>query len=155
MIEPAEAEAKAAPDATACELPLGPDPLDLFFRGADADGTPVPDLLRRGRAPSPATRRAAIAAARDEIRRVLMGYDVNPERGEKLAAFLEAPLPDGLSEAFRWELAEIRHELTLFADVEQLFVRAPSARRAPASPRPRTTPSCGATCGGCPRAAPG
>ncbi len=30
--------------------------------------------------------RAAIEASRDEIRRILMGYDVNPERGKRLVA---------------------------------------------------------------------
>ena len=104
-------------------LPPEPDPLDLFFGGVDHP-TDTPDLRTAEESPL-ADRRSAMQAARDEIRRVLMGYDVNPERGEKLAAFLEAPIPDGLSEVFRWELAEIRHELTLFADVEELFSRAP------------------------------
>ncbi|MEM7410596.1 MAG: biotin carboxylase N-terminal domain-containing protein [Myxococcota bacterium] len=97
------------------------DPLDGFF----VDG--VPDLAQAEQA-AQGERRAAMDAAREEIRRVLMGYDVNPDRGEKLAAFLEAPLPDGLSDGFRWELAEVRRELTLFADIEQLFSRAPLPR---------------------------
>jgi acetyl/propionyl-CoA carboxylase alpha subunit/acetyl-CoA carboxylase carboxyltransferase component len=105
------------------ELRLEPDPLDLFFADA-GDAGAAPDLRAAEAAPL-AERRAAMEAARDEIRRVLMGFDVNPERGEKLAAFLEAPLPEGLSEPFRWELAGIRHELTLFADIEELFSRAP------------------------------
>src|SRR6202007_1343049 len=71
---------------------------------------------------------AAMESAREEIRRVLMGYDVDTERGEKLVAFLEAPLPAALSESFRWELAALRHELGLFADIEQLFSRAPLPR---------------------------
>jgi acetyl-CoA carboxylase carboxyltransferase component len=104
-------------------LPLEPDPLDLFFGGSDAPGDEV--HLETAESAPAADRRAAVTVARSEIRRVLMGYDVNPERGEKLAAFLEAPLPEGLSEAFRWELAEIRHELTLFADVATPFSRAP------------------------------
>ncbi|HEY5656644.1 MAG TPA: biotin carboxylase N-terminal domain-containing protein, partial [Myxococcota bacterium] len=104
-------------------LPVEPDPLDLFFGGVETPGG-APDLSAADAAPA-AVRRAAMDAARDEIRRVLMGYDVNPERGEKLAAFLEAPLPQGLSEPFRRELTEIRHELTLFADIEVLFSRAP------------------------------
>jgi acetyl/propionyl-CoA carboxylase alpha subunit/acetyl-CoA carboxylase carboxyltransferase component len=106
------------------QLPLGPDPLDLFFRPGEADGPPVPDLLVADAAQAE-LRRAAITAARDEVRRLVMGYDVNPERGEKLAAFLEAPLPEGLSESFCAELSEIRHELSLFIDIEQLFIRAP------------------------------
>ncbi|MGH7337034.1 MAG: biotin/lipoyl-containing protein, partial [Myxococcota bacterium] len=100
-----------------------PDPLDSFF----ADESGVPDLLRAEMAPEP-ERLAAMEAAREEIRRVLMGYDVDLGRGEKLAAFLEAPLPNDLPESFRWELAAVRHELGLFADIEQLFSRAPLPR---------------------------
>jgi len=100
-----------------------PDPLDSFF----SDGGGTPDLLGAEAAPE-ALRLAAMQAAREEIRRVVMGYDVNPERGEKLAAFLEAPLPGELSESFRWELAAVRRELVLFADIEQLFSRAPLPR---------------------------
>lgn len=102
------------------ELPREKDPLELFF-GADAE---TPDL--RAADTAPAQRRAdAVRTARDEIRRVLMGYDVNLARGERLAAILETPLPVGLSEDFRREFAEIRHELGLFVDVEELFSRAP------------------------------
>ena len=96
------------------------DPLELFFTGRDG----ALDLRAADRA-EPDARRAALEVVRDEIRRVLLGYDADPERGELLAAFLEAPLPEGLSEAFRRELAEIRNELTVFVDVERLFVRTP------------------------------
>ncbi|MFP8881487.1 MAG: carboxyl transferase domain-containing protein, partial [Myxococcota bacterium] len=115
------------------ELPPNSDPLDLFFRPSADSSEPtgieeltVVDLLAAERADTE-SRRLAMDAARDEIRRVLMGYDVNPLRGERLVSLLEAPLPDSLSESFRWELAEIRHDLTLFADIEQLFVRAQHA----------------------------
>jgi acetyl/propionyl-CoA carboxylase alpha subunit/acetyl-CoA carboxylase carboxyltransferase component len=121
-IEPVGDEA-ARVEEERLELHVEPDPLDLFFGGAEAPGG-VADPQAADAAPVEA-RRAAMEAVREEIRRVLMGYDLNPERGEKLAAFLEAPLPEGLSDAFRWELAEIRHELTLFADIEALFSRAP------------------------------
>jgi len=117
-IEPDGAPARE--DAPRLRLRSEPDPLDAFFRGANG----TPDLARAGAA-AEAERRAAIDAAREEIRRVLLGYDVNPERGEKLGAVLEAPLPDALPEGFRWELAELRHELVLFADLEALFSRAP------------------------------
>jgi len=128
VIDAAEHDAVQSEAGRRLELPLGPDPLDLFFGAANAEGVQHPDLAAADRSESE-VRRTAITAARREIRRVFMGYDVNLERGEKLAAVLEAALPVGLSEAFRWELAEIRHELTLFADVEQLFVRAPRASR--------------------------
>ena len=102
-------------------LPLEADPLELFTQVQDGKAKALADA---GAAPEP-ERRRAMDAARDEIRRVLMGYDVNPARGEKLAAFLEAPLPAGLADSFRWELAEVRHELVLFADLAEVFSRAP------------------------------
>ncbi len=58
------------------------------------------------------------ALLREEIRRVLLGYDVDPERGERLIALLAEPVP---------ALAAIRDELVLYADVEQLFIAAPRA----------------------------
>ena len=63
-----------------------------------------PDLLAAGRAAAK-DRRSAIEAVREEVRRVLLGYDADRERSERLSEFLEAPLPDRLSEAFRRELA--------------------------------------------------
>jgi acetyl/propionyl-CoA carboxylase alpha subunit/acetyl-CoA carboxylase carboxyltransferase component len=126
VIDPAAGDEDPALGGERLAFPTESDPLDLFFTPQAEGATLVPDLRSAEVAPA-AARRDAIVAARDEIRRVVMGYDVNAERGEKLAAFLEAPLPDGLSEAFRWELAEIRHELTLFCDVTRPFVRAPRA----------------------------
>ncbi len=124
-----DAEAKGAFDASSrqrLKLPSASDPLDLFFSKKEGDQGEVPDLLAVERADA-TDRRAAIQATRDEIRRILMGYDVNPARGERLVALLAGPIPEGLSQELRSELAEIRHELTIFADIEQLFVRAPHA----------------------------
>jgi acetyl-CoA carboxylase carboxyltransferase component len=68
-----------------------------------------------------------MGAVRDEIRRVILGYDANPERCQSLLEFLEAELPATLSRDARLELAEIRQELIAFADIERLFIRAPRA----------------------------
>ncbi len=103
-----------------------PDPLEPLFAPEEGERLGHPDLLRADRA-SPGTRRAAIEAVREEVRRVLLGYDANPERADRLAAFLEAPLPDGLSTSFRSELAELRKELISFVDVARLFIRSPAA----------------------------
>jgi len=102
------------------------DPLEpLFARGSDgALGEPA--LAEAAAAPDDA-RQAALEAAREEVRRVVLGYDASSERTERLAAFLNAPLPEGLSERFLHELAAARHEIAVFADVEQLFIRAPRA----------------------------
>jgi acetyl/propionyl-CoA carboxylase alpha subunit len=113
----------AAATSPRLELRLQSDPLDLLFGGENG----AADLLRIDAAAA-SERHAAMQAVRVEIRRVLMGYDVNPDRGEKLASFLEAPLPDELSQSFRWELAEVRRDLLLFADIEQMFSRAPLSR---------------------------
>lgn len=76
---------------------------------------------------APPQRRAALDAVREETRRVLLGYDVNPERADRLADFMEAPPTGGLSAEFCSELAELRGELVLLADIARLFIRAPSA----------------------------
>jgi acetyl/propionyl-CoA carboxylase alpha subunit/acetyl-CoA carboxylase carboxyltransferase component len=102
------------------------DPLEPLFTRAPPGGLGDPDLAAADVAPFEA-RQAALEAARDEVRRVLLGYDASGERTERLAAFLNAPLPEGLSETFRSELAAVREEISVFADVDQLFIRAPRA----------------------------
>ncbi|MBW2715230.1 MAG: ATP-grasp domain-containing protein, partial [Deltaproteobacteria bacterium] len=124
-----EAEARGAFDVSYRQrltLPPDSDPLDLFFSKGEGDEDEVPDLQAVERAGA-ADRRAAIEASRGEIRRILMGYDVNPARGKRLVALLEGPMPEDLSAELCSELAEIRHELAIFADIELLFVRAPQA----------------------------
>ncbi len=119
VIEPQGDAVRELPVSARIEIPLARDPLDLFFGAGGA-----PDL-RAADAAATSERQAAIETAREEIRRVLMGYDVNPTRGERLVDFLLAPLPEDLSESFRWELAEVRRELVVFADLAQVMSRAP------------------------------
>ena len=126
VIEEAAEDEVSAGDRSRLKLPAQVDPRALLFRPNGDGPLSKPDLAVADQADL-ASRRVAIDAAREEIRRVLMGYDVNTARGERLAAFLEAPLPDALSESFRWELSEVRHELALFADVAVVFSRAPQA----------------------------
>ena len=126
VIEESGDEDGAANGRTRLALPAQLDPLALLFEPDEERPLGTPDLASADRA-ALAARRVAIAAAREEIRRVLLGYDANPDRAESLASFLEAPLPVEISEGFSRELAEIRHEVTTFADVERLGVRAPSA----------------------------
>jgi acetyl/propionyl-CoA carboxylase alpha subunit/acetyl-CoA carboxylase carboxyltransferase component len=102
------------------------DPLEPLYRAEGDERLAVPDLSAADRAPG-AARRSALAAVREETRRVLLGYDANPARADRLAEFLEAPLPDELSERFRAELAELRGDLVALADVARLFVRSPAA----------------------------
>jgi acetyl/propionyl-CoA carboxylase alpha subunit/acetyl-CoA carboxylase carboxyltransferase component len=105
-------------------LPAQVDPLALLFEENGDGPLSKPDLLKADQADI-ADRRIAIDAAREEIRRVLLGYDANPDRAESLAGFLEAQLPEQVSESFSRALSEIRHEVTTFADVEQLSIRSP------------------------------
>ncbi|MEZ4332320.1 MAG: carboxyl transferase domain-containing protein [Myxococcota bacterium] len=126
VIEEAAEVADAARDRVRIGLPAQVDPLALLFR-PDAEGPLGSADVAAADDAQLAERRVAIDAAREEIRRVLLGYDVNPERSASLAAFLEAAIPESLSEGFKRELSEIRHELTTFADVEVLTIRAPSA----------------------------
>ena len=107
-------------------LPAQIDRLALLFQPNGDSPLARPDLAGADAADL-AARRVAIEAAREEVRRVLLGFDANPERAEALSEFLEAPLPDEVSESFSRELAEIRHDVTLFADVEELSIRSPRA----------------------------
>jgi acetyl/propionyl-CoA carboxylase alpha subunit/acetyl-CoA carboxylase carboxyltransferase component len=130
VIEESEAGTAKDEERARLSLPSQVDPLALLFRAAtDSGGVPRlgdPDLAAADQADL-ATRRVAIDAVREEIRRVLLGYDANPDRAASLASFLESPLPESISESFSRELAEIRHEVTTFADVELLSIRSPSA----------------------------
>jgi acetyl/propionyl-CoA carboxylase alpha subunit/acetyl-CoA carboxylase carboxyltransferase component len=126
VIDPAPEAAEDAPREARLRLPEQPDPLAPLFSAGAEGSLGAPDLAAADRLPA-ALRRAALEAARSEVQRVLLCYDAHPERAELLACFLDTPLPPGLSEPFLRELAEVSRELELFADVEQLFIRAPRA----------------------------
>lgn len=130
VIEESSDEDEAERARTRMTLPDQVDPLSMLFDPVETEeGTKilgVPNLEAADRA-NLRDRRAAMDAIRGEVRRVLLGYDANPDRAESLTAFLEAPLPEGLSESFSRELAEIRHEVAAFADVEILSIRSPQA----------------------------
>ena len=96
-------------------LPRVPDPLApwLALRSGEQRSVPGP----------PADVDRAVAALRDEVRSALLGYDASPERLAALTGALgrvdPARLPAG-------PLAGLRHELTVLADVEELFDPTPS-----------------------------
>ncbi len=106
------------------ELPSQSDPLAVLFRPEGDEELGIPDLEAANRI-DPAERRITMESVREEVRRVMLGFDANPARADKLVAFLEAPLPDDLLDAFKRELAEVRHELRTFVDIEEIFSRAP------------------------------
>jgi acetyl/propionyl-CoA carboxylase alpha subunit/acetyl-CoA carboxylase carboxyltransferase component len=126
VVDPSVEPGRPEPAARRIALPEIPDPLEVLFRRAGEQRLRRADLERADRAPAEA-RRSAIEAVREEVRRVLLGYDANLERAGLLAQFLEAPLPASLSDAFLWELSAIRQELSLLADVTTLFIRWPGA----------------------------
>ena len=126
VIDPAseDGSSKAAQQGK-LRLPDERDPLSVLF--VDDDRTPltVPDLVRASTA-DPELVDAGVFAVRDEVRRVLLGYDAFGQRVESLIALLEAPLPRDLGSEFQAKLASVRHELVVFADLERLFSRRQS-----------------------------
>lgn len=126
VIDPGADGAVAGPPGDRLSLPAQVDPLAVLFTVVPDAPLGSPDLIGANRADL-RLRRIAIDTVREEVRRVLLGYDANPSRGNRLVDFLEAPTPEDLSESFRRELAEIRHELTTFVDIEEIFIRAPRA----------------------------
>lgn len=76
----------------------------------------------------PETDEAADELARDEIGRVLLGYDVDEARGDELVRILDAsPLPDRGTREGRRHLHDVQRAIILFSDIEQLFLRTPQA----------------------------
>ncbi len=126
VIDPATDEAEVLPVKARVTLPPQRDPLALLFAVGEDGELQQPDLEAANEADLH-ERRAAMDSVREEIRRVILGFDTNPDRGAHLADFLEAPLTDSLSETFLYEMAEIRHEITTFVDIDKLFIRAPRA----------------------------
>jgi acetyl/propionyl-CoA carboxylase alpha subunit/acetyl-CoA carboxylase carboxyltransferase component len=118
VIEPASEGETQSVARERIELPVERDPLDLFF------GTAGVDLSRAAEAPA-SQRAAGVGALHTETRRVLTGYDVNPERADKLVAVLDAPV-DEISDALQAELSQLANAVELFARAEGLFSRAPT-----------------------------
>jgi acetyl/propionyl-CoA carboxylase alpha subunit/acetyl-CoA carboxylase carboxyltransferase component len=119
VIEPSVAGAPGT-GAACLLLPAEADPLDVLF---DPD-TGEPDLIAAARH-SGAQRAAAIRALRAEARRILMGYDVSPERAERLMSVFEAPV-HGVPDSFRSELVPLEHAVAMYGDIDLLFSRIPS-----------------------------
>ena len=121
VIEP-ETERAADEGAAGSRLTLGPDTDPL---GVDAAGGAGASYLSALDAREASERRAAITALREEIRTVLLGYDADPERARWLAALLDSADGGTLSTALASDLTALKHEIVVFADLEQLFLTAP------------------------------
>ncbi len=123
VIDPVD-DAGESVATTRISLPEVADPLALLFGGEKELGSP--DLARAASSEG-AERHAALASVREELSRVILGYDINPTRAVRLIEFLEAPVDESLPAVFLKELAEIADMLAVAADIEQLFVRSPRA----------------------------
>jgi acetyl/propionyl-CoA carboxylase alpha subunit/acetyl-CoA carboxylase carboxyltransferase component len=97
------------------ELDDAADPADALV------GRPPAELL----AAMNAWPTGALAALRDEVHGILLGYDADPARADWLAAVLASVEPGLLGDAVRNELAALAAEVTIFADIEQLFLTSP------------------------------
>lgn len=73
------------------------------------------------------TRERARQAVAGTVRRLLLGYDTEPEETALVQAFFDTPIDAGIGEPVLRELTEIRHALAVFADTEVLFSRRPGA----------------------------
>ncbi len=122
VIDPGQDGGVGSEGATLC-LPEEMDPLAVLFEPS-AEWLGKPDLAAAARA-GEQERRAAMQRVSDEIRRIVLGYDVFPKRLEKLIEFLEAPIPEDVPAGYLRQLADVRHQLGSFADVERLFNRMP------------------------------
>jgi acetyl/propionyl-CoA carboxylase alpha subunit/acetyl-CoA carboxylase carboxyltransferase component len=120
VIDPSRDDSQGRAGEERLRLPEEQEPLAPLFAPGDDEQMGAPDLLAAERV-APELRSAALSAVNAEIERMMLGWDVYQPRFEKILEFLEAPLPDGLSEEFRRGLADARQGLIAFIDVEQLF----------------------------------
>jgi len=122
VIDPASDLSASGRSLKRLVLPAEVEPLAALFEPSGDVQLGTPNLEKAMAAP-PAERRLAMAAVGEEVLRLLLGFDVYPARFNAIVAFLEAPLPDGLSDEFLEELSQVREQLTVFSDVERLFTR--------------------------------
>ncbi len=126
VVEPEVDQATAGAVVSRLALTPEADPLGALLVDPAAGAAGAREISMLDTWPA-SQRQAAIAALRDEIRAVLLGYDADPERAVCLAALLQAADPGALSDALRGDLAALQREIVLYADLDQLFVTAPGA----------------------------
>jgi acetyl/propionyl-CoA carboxylase alpha subunit/acetyl-CoA carboxylase carboxyltransferase component len=122
VIDPATEQEEAASVRRPLRLPEETDPLALFFTN-DNGQLGEPNLTAFIVAP-PKQRLSAMSSVRDEFRRIVLGYDAFRPRVQRLIALFEAPLPEELPHDIAVQLSDVRSLISLFADVEKLFVRS-------------------------------
>jgi acetyl/propionyl-CoA carboxylase alpha subunit/acetyl-CoA carboxylase carboxyltransferase component len=123
VIDPGAQPQAHEPAAIPLKFPAERDPLAILFR--DTDGAPGAPDLERAASCAAADRRAAVSALCQELRRIVLGYDVHPLRAAALLALLDAPLGGALPPELLGELGGLAAELAVFADLEELFTPFP------------------------------
>jgi acetyl/propionyl-CoA carboxylase alpha subunit/acetyl-CoA carboxylase carboxyltransferase component len=121
--KPEGAQAEAAGEGASrprLVLETAHDALDALFDPK----TGRADLGRASRATA-RVQVETVRVLRREARRILLGYDVNPHRAERLVAILESPVA-GIRDAFQVTLAQVATAIELYVDVERLFNRSPN-----------------------------
>jgi acetyl-CoA carboxylase carboxyltransferase component/pyruvate/2-oxoglutarate dehydrogenase complex dihydrolipoamide acyltransferase (E2) component len=126
VIDPARENGDSAAQEQRIELPIVSDPLALLFD--QSDGVLGLPNLPRAAAASEKERIDAMRVVTDEIRRVLLGYDAFAARVEKLIEFLHAPVSESVSDEFARQLVEVKRQLSVFVDIERLFLRSTRER---------------------------
>lgn len=126
VIDPANEEEEAASVRRPLVVPTETDPLQLLFT-EDHGQLGVPNLAAFMAAPEE-QRSRTMTTVRDELRRIVLGYDTFKPRVERLIALFEAPLPEGLPEEIAQQLSQVREQLSVFVDVERLFLRSTRRR---------------------------
>ena len=116
VIEPEAGADAAAADGRRWAIPDERDAVTALLE-ARASGA--------GAAATPEYVAAAFTALREEIRQILLGYDASAERCQSIVSLLEGSSLAGAQGALAHGLGELRHELAAFADVEEMFLRAP------------------------------
>ncbi len=111
-IEPKAEAAASAPGAERLALPAERDPLDGIATLAELAALASPQ------------RDSALQDLLARVRRIFLGYDTPPGDSERLLSLLQNPLPASDAKFLR-DLAQLRHAVTAFADLEAIFSRAP------------------------------
>ncbi|MFB0977117.1 MAG: carboxyl transferase domain-containing protein [Myxococcota bacterium] len=126
VIDPEAGEGDDTVPKPRLTLPEQTDPLALLFTPNESSPLGAPDMLAADRGERP-LRKNAVEAVLEEVRRVALGFDANPDRSESLVALLEAPLPEGVSLGFLEQMSRIRYAIGSFVDTEEMFITAPRA----------------------------
>ncbi len=127
IIDPASEEGAGGQAGPQLRLPDERDPLSTLFVDDDRNPLRVPDLVGAQNA-DPALLDQAVRSVDEEVRRIVLGYDAYEQRVQSLIALFEAPVTKEMSRALLAKLSEVRRQLVVFADIEQVLTRNQTGR---------------------------